>query len=215
MTPVIIDNNSLIVTSTDNYAWGVYLEAVGSVFADITNNDLSGGIIGDEFTTGIFVWSDSSIGRNGSVIAPMLIDNNILTVTSIAYPAGGVYLFAQDDLFTEITNNDMTGGITGVDTYGAYLMSLTSIIGNASFPALFQNNSGTIDGANERYILYLATGVVGGGNNVDWTSNTFTPAGGDGTWDGNYDAGETLPQSLTDENQPIYTNLGVGDTLSP
>lgn len=40
-------------------------------------------------------------------------------------------------------------------------------------------------------------------------------SGGDGTWDGNYDAGEALPQAGVDEDQPVYTNFGAGDTLTP
>jgi len=143
-----------------------------------------------------------------------------MAVTSDNATAVGLGCTAVGPIFSHITNNDMSGGITGNwYAYGVLLGSNSSLIGDSTLPTpvptLIRNNTGAITGGAYRYQLWLDSGTPGGGNYVDWTGNSFTPSGGDGTWDGNYDAGEVLPQAGVDEDQPVNTNFGAGDTLTP
>jgi hypothetical protein len=147
----------------------------------------------------------------------VVIESNFLTVTTNNYDAYGIHLLADVDVFAIMAANDMTGGIIGNTAYGAYLHSRTFRIGDpfTPEPVLFVSNTGTIDGVSERYMLYLETGSPGFVNAAEWGGNTFTPTGGDGTWDGNYDAGESPPQTQTDQDQPVWTNFGTSDWLNP
>jgi hypothetical protein len=143
-----------------------------------------------------------------------------MTVTSDNSTAVGLGCTAVGPLFSHITNNDMSGGITGNwYAYGILLGSNSWLIGDSNLPTpvptLVQNNIGAVTGGTFRYQLWLDSGTPGGGNYVNWSGNAFTPAGGDGTWDGNYTSGESLPQFNVDENQPVMTNFGAGDMISP
>jgi hypothetical protein len=89
------------------------------------------------------------------------------------------------------------------------------MIGSAAMPTEFRNNSGTITGASNRVMIYLISTSPGSGHNVNWSGNSFTPSGGDGTWDGNYNAGVTPIPPTGDLNRPVFTNFTVGDSINP
>jgi len=212
--PLLLDTNSMVITSHTDTAWGVYLTATDYVFTDIINNDLTGGITGETFAYGIGIFGSVGVGYYGATIDPVELSNNDLVVTSNTSDAMGMVLFSGQNLFSYISNNDRID-VAGDNAYGAFL-NATSLIGSGAATTLFENNSGTIHGDTNRYMLRLTTGSVGGGSDVRWNLNAFTPTGGDGTWDGNYDAGDGLPAGLPDDqDDPIWTNFGAGDFINP
>ena len=203
-----------MITSTNSSAYGLYLYAGGTtggyIDADVSNNTLAG-VTGAARAYGIALLSYDYVYTD--------ITNNTFGggVTSSTNNAYGIYLrSAVDDIIAAVIDNTLNDISSATATaYGAYL-SAGGLIGDATgVYTFYQGNSGTIDGASARYILYLYTSTIGGGNAVMWGGNAFTSIGGDGTWDGNYDAGETLPQTNTDQNQPVRTNFGAGDTMNP
>jgi len=219
ITPVLVKRNIITINAVNGGATGINLEANAALFAEITDNDLTGGITARFNAEGIRM-NSGSIGTDGTTVAPVLVENNFMAVTSDNSTAVGLACTANGPILSRITNNNMSGGITGNwYAYGILLVSNSSLIGDSSLPTpaptLVRNNTGAITGGAYRYQLWLDTGTPGGGNYVDWTGNSFTPAGGDGTWDGNYDTGEALPQLPLDENQPVNTNFGVGDVITP
>lgn len=122
------------------------------------------------------------------------------------HTACGMYLSsASSDIIASITGNTLNSSSDSLIAFGAYLEA-GGLIGDVTGTyTYFQNNSGTIDRASSRYMLYLDTGTPGGGNYVNWTGNTFTPLNGGAasTWSGNYGT-----------SNEVEENFGVGDTLT-
>ena len=210
VTPVLVKGNTITIDATIGSAIGINLEANAALFAEVTDNDMTGGIAARFSAFGIRM-NSGSIGTDGTISAPVLVDNNFMAVTSDNATAVGLGCTAVGPIFSYITNNDMSGGITGdAYTYGILLGSNSSLIGDSTLPTpvptLVRNNSGTIDGATNRYLLYLNTGAPGGGNYVDWTGNAFTPLDGGvpAPWSGNYGP-----------SNEVRENFGAGDTLTP
>ncbi|MBN1574159.1 MAG: inverse autotransporter beta domain-containing protein, partial [Deltaproteobacteria bacterium] len=212
-SPLFISENLIAATSTGNDAYGIYIQSINDVFGSITGNNMLNNIRGSGGTYGIQLFSTS--GSLGSAASPLLISGNAMSVTSSANLAYGTYLYGALDVFANIKHNYMDIVSTTSAAFGGYIIGF-NLIGNvASTPTIFYDNSGIVNGAVDRYMLYLDTGTVGGGNYVLWGENGFRPAGGDGTWSGNYDVGETLPQPLVDQDQPVRTDFGAGDVITP
>ena len=196
-----------------------FVEVCGLDLIGVAIVDGTGVTIRDNIITGIS-WGiyRSSLGDVGSPTDPLVIRNNEITVswTGNVY---GVFLEAiGGSIYAQVYDNRMDVTSTGGTATGANFQTLGGLIGSAAMPTGFENNSGTITGATDRVMLYLETSNPGLGHNVVWSGNILTPAGGDGTWGGNYTSGESLPQVLIDQNQPVYTdfsNIGAGDTLNP
>jgi hypothetical protein len=203
--PLLIDNNTMSCTDNSNGAFGMYLLGNASIFAEITDNDMTGGIEGDNYAYGIYMRSSGI----GSATRPVLIYNNPMTVTATNQNAHGIYIFAgSGGLFADISNNrsmNVTSNLS--NAWGALLeTNAVGLIGNSTTHTLFQNNSGIINGSTYRYMLGLVTGDPNGGNYVDWSGNTFTAVGGG--WSGNY----PLPGP-----GPVFENFNEGgnDWLNP
>jgi hypothetical protein len=225
--PTILSGNRMTIKSDNYSASGILLYAENDVFTAVTNNDLSGGIMGNNsFAMGIGIVSNN--GNLGSETRPVIISGNSIlawTETHSAYGirlqvyngdlfagisgnkidlfsawnAYGVNFVANSDLFTAITGNEMD--IFGVNSaWGALLGSVTGVIGNSTAPTLFQNNSGTITCGNNSYLLELESGAAG--SYVDWTGNSFDVFGD--VWSGNYPGA----------NGPVYLD-GYGGTITP
>jgi len=122
-----IGNNDMTggVTAAGN-AWGIaVLSTTGSVFADIINNSLTGGVTGGNDATGIFA-QGNLIGTDGlGTVDSVTISGNSMTVTGTGNDAWGVLLNATGgDLFADIMNNNMSGGIDSRGIGGAVGMAL-------------------------------------------------------------------------------------------
>ncbi len=216
--PAIISGNTFNIESTGNVAYGIHLYTYGAdndIFAKITGNDMSGGILGDTESCGIYLIS--STGSNiGSETRPVIISGNTINVRSNNNGACGIHFYTPDYIFAEISKNYMSniqgnsyavgcllyvvnGGIfadinknymnvvSNTNAYGAYLRS-GNLIGNASLTTRFNGNYGTIDGAITRYILWLEDAGGTTSSYVNWAGNVFTPenGGAPSVWSGNY-----------------------------
>jgi hypothetical protein len=100
---------------------------------------MSGRIWGDNRTYGIYLISGD--GNSGSETSPVTISGNRMAVTSGNDEAYGIYFGAHDDLFAAITDNDMSGGISGYDNaFGIYLSSISGDIGSETSPVTISGN---------------------------------------------------------------------------
>jgi len=176
----------------------------------------TGVVIRDNIITGIDIGVYSFLmGDLGSPTDPLVIMNNEITVSG----SGDVYGMQLNAFFGSIyarfNNNSIDVTSTGGTAMGAFFYAWGGLVGSAVMPTEFRNNTGTITGASNRVMLYLVTTSPGSGSNFVWSGNSFAPAGGDGTWDGNYDAGVTPIPPTGDLNRPVFTNFTVGDTINP
>jgi hypothetical protein len=171
-----ITGNTLgMITSTNSYAYGLYLYAGGTtggyIDADVSNNALAG-VTGAARAYGIALLSYDYVNTD-------ITDNSLGAITSTGDNAYGIYLrSAVDNIVAGIIDNTFDVTSTGNNAYGAYIFA-AGLIGDITGAAtLFQDNSGTIDGATARYMLYMDD--AGGTSNsyVIWTGSSFTPLGG-------------------------------------
>jgi hypothetical protein len=129
----------MVVTGGNSYAYGIRIWARNDIFAAVTDNDMSGRIWGDNRTYGIYLISGD--GNSGSETSPVTISGNRMAVTSGNDEAYGIYFGAHDDLFAAITDNDMSGGISGYDNaFGIYLSSISGDIGSETSPVTISGN---------------------------------------------------------------------------
>ncbi len=167
--PVIVDNNLLHVTTTGTNltyavsAYGVNISGKTGLFTEVTNNDMSSGIVAPRYAYGIYL--TTTTGDIGSRTLPTLISGNRLnvtaTTTALTYATGyGIYEQAQADLFGHVIDNTIIA--KGYTAYAAYLRTATStgtigdFASSPQVPFLFTGNSGSVDGTNAaRYMLYL------------------------------------------------------------
>ena len=183
MRPVIISGNPMTVTANVDNASGITLYAnSGDIFATIVGNDMSNTIWGNRNAHGINLGSPT--GNIGSETRPLIISGNPMTVTAVNEDAYGIRLDVANDIFANVKRNYMNITSTGAVAYGGY-MEAGNLIGDVtSLASFFYKNSGTVNGATDRYMLYLDTGNPSGGNFVNWAGSSFTPLGG--AWSGNY-----------------------------
>ncbi len=192
-SPVIVSGNTVTVQPTSGAASGINFWAESDIFAAITGNNMSGGITGSATSTGINLYS--SVGNIGSAVRPVVVSGNVLDVTSTGSHAIGTYLGGGVNVFGVVKSNYMD---LSASTYaaGGYFATGSGIIGDVtSLATYFVDNSGVIDCAGNRYLLYLDSGNPGGGNYVGWGHNGFTPVGG--AWSGNYGPNNEVLQNFT------------------
>jgi hypothetical protein len=212
--PLLLDSNDMIVVSSSGFAGGIFLSAATNIFSDITNSEMI--VFGETDATGVtmYISGAGSIGYDAALVDPVLFDANELHITADTGTATGLMFNASDSLFTEVTNSDFD--IAAADTaYGVEFSTGTGLMGSGATSTLVESSNWSIHGNAARYLMWLSAGVVGGGNVVGWSGNVYVCTGGDGSWDGNYDIGEVLPESVVDQDQPIWTNFGSGDTITP
>ena|GEM_PF-576683 len=145
VTPVTVSDNTMTVNG--GYAVGISFPTGNNFFADITGNIMTGGIIGANVAYGIYLETSSAgnIGFDGTTINPVTITNNPMIVDSTLGYAYGIYLDTDNDLFADITGNDMTGGITGGGpAYGISLLSTSNYVGTPTNPVWISDNSMTV-----------------------------------------------------------------------
>ncbi|MBN1573191.1 MAG: hypothetical protein JW984_08360, partial [Deltaproteobacteria bacterium] len=210
--PVIISGNVLNVSTTASDAFGISI-ASANIYAKITRNNMLNSINADDVGIGISLDATSGVGGDiGSATSPTIIAGNMMNVIGNNDNAFGTWLNAFGNVFGVIKSNymDVTSGTN--DAHGGRIITGGGgIIGDVtSLATYFTDNSGTIDGALNNYLLILTTGTVGGGNFVNWGDCSFTPVGG--AWTGNYDIGDSLPAVGTG---PVWTNFNASDTLTP
>jgi len=138
ISPVTVSGNRMAVTGRNSNAYGIRLNSENDLFAVITNNDMSGGIWGDDYAYGIYLSSFS--GGIGTETSPLIISGNPMAVTSSNGNANGMDFGAMNDIFADITNNDMSKGIWGDYAYGISLSSINGGIGSQRRPAIVSGN---------------------------------------------------------------------------
>ena len=225
---VDVSNNTLDVTSDTGNACGIGMVSYNDIYANIEYNEMDVSGLGE--ADGVYLDASISgttytgyIGFDGSSIDPVAIGNNTIVVYSDSNIAYGVNILASAYHYSSTTYNSITVTSNSLShpSVAAYLHGDAIGWTGSATPTLFQNNTGTVDGAATRYMLVLNTDYVSTGNYVHWgtggTANTFKVenGGAHADWSGNYEAGETLPQTLMNQLQPVYTNFGSGDTLTP
>jgi hypothetical protein len=156
--PIIIANNSFNIRSTWGLAFGINLRNGGAgndIFATITGNDMSAGIWGD-YAYGITLTSTG--GRIGSQRRPAIVSGNRIIAGSDLISASGISISAQYDVFADVTNNDMSGGIwsnsNGADCI--YIVSVSGNLGTKTRPVIVSGNRMIArDNNNSAYGIYL------------------------------------------------------------
>ena len=248
-SPVIISGNNIFTdgVGSPSGVYGIQFRAVNAsdtqIFAHILRNDIS--VVGSPYGAGINFRSENSGGGTsgviGSAASPLIISGNTISVHPASGSAFGINFWAESDIFSTITGNDMSGGIAGTgDSYGVTLYSSTGDI-FAGIGGNYMNVTSTLNDAYGGY-LEAAAGIIGditsgatyfGGNSgtINGSTDRYllyldgTTGGGNsvdwsdnaftpvgGGWSGNYDAGDSLPAAGTG---PVETNFGVGDILTP
>jgi hypothetical protein len=161
--PISITGNKLTATSgiPTGIVNGIYATG-GSLYAQIKNNDLSD--ITDDKTGGIRGGGDTYGIRLETGTLDTLIESNTMHAESANGTAYGMYLKADDELYTTIFNNRDDDGLSGIsvrggkDAYGIYIdsgdigsditFSAPERITNISFNSLY------VDGQNNAYGIY-------------------------------------------------------------
>jgi len=158
ISPVIISQNPMTVTANSGEAYGIKLEATEDIFARITDNDMSNTIHGDDNAVGIYMRSNS--GSLGSSASPLIISQNPMAVTSDNSAALGIYLRAGQDIYSSITDNDMSGAIHGYDfAFGISLNAVNGGIGSETAPLIISQNPMAVTSDNfEALGIYLRAG---------------------------------------------------------
>jgi len=149
--PVIISGNPMFVTADVYDAYGIFIDTFGtdkSIFAAITGNDMSNSIWGDDNAYGIYLRSWG--GSVGSETRPLIISGNPMAVTSDNLNAYGIYLEADEDIFTAITGNDLSNTIAaGLMACGVHLQSYSGYIGSETNPVVIAGNPMTVTSLDE------------------------------------------------------------------
>jgi hypothetical protein len=217
--PILVENNTVNLENLTTYTYyrlsGIYASSQENLYMTVTGNTFN--VTGGD--------SNYAVNLNAGGIIDCGISGNTITSNTSGGFAYGIFLQTLNynyPIYATIDGNNLSIGTSSTPffaygfclrthgTYGTY----GSTIGTPSSPVRINNNPVTVGSTNSlRYLIYLNTGSYNQGNTVDWSGNTYsTPPGG---WTGNYDAGESLPQTTVDQDQPIRTNFGSGDTINP
>ena len=149
--PVTISGNAIAARGTDMYGgigYGVNLRSQGNLFAEVTDNNMASGFGITGLASAAGIMATSVNGSIGSAVTPLIVDNNVLHVTTTgtnltyAVSAYGVNIGGRTGLFAEVTNNNMSAGVSAPRyAYGIYLNTTTGDIGSRTLPTLISGNS--------------------------------------------------------------------------
>jgi hypothetical protein len=151
--PVTISGNAITARApAANYlignAYGINLTSQNNLFAEITGNNLAGGVGINALGGAVGIGLKSNYGSIGSSLAPVIVDNNILHVTMTgtdalySISAYGINISGRTGLFAEVTNNDMSAGVSALrNAYGIYLTTTLGDIGSRTLPVLVSGNN--------------------------------------------------------------------------
>ena len=181
-----LSNNTIDVDSSGRgLVAGVYTQMDDDTYVNINNNVMTG-LTGAGDVYGIR--SFTTIGHPDAGIYGVSGNPNTITGNRIGLNAGsdgtGIYVGAEGNIFATVTGNPQINVIGTGEAVGGRFYANGTIGNTGSVPSYFQNNSGTINGGANRYLLNLWTGVNGTVNFFNWSGNSFTPVGGGGTWSG-------------------------------